>query len=113
MRKLLLAITIILALLICGCAGANAGNHEEADDVSVIVDDDGTVNGYRINSYTDNNTNSPASANYTYYANKNSKTFHKKDCTYATRIKNENLYLTSDRQELINSGYHACKFCKP
>ena len=105
--------TIILTLLICGCAGANAGNYDNADDVSVVTTDDGTVNGYRIQSPSNSAEVTPNNGNSMYYANKNSKTFHKKDCSYASKIKSENLYMTSDRNELITSGYHACKFCKP
>jgi hypothetical protein len=50
---------------------------------------------------------------YEYVASKNSKVFHKKDCTSARRISSENLVGFSSREEAINSGRRPCKICNP
>ena len=52
-------------------------------------------------------------AEYKYVASKNSKVFHKPDCSSAKRIKPENLVGYSTREEAINAGKKPCKLCKP
>jgi len=52
-------------------------------------------------------------AKYKYVASKNSKVFHKPDCSSAKRIKPENLIGYSNRDEAINAGKRPCKRCKP
>lgn len=48
-----------------------------------------------------------------YYANKNTKKFHKSTCGSAKLIKDTNLYTTTSRDELINEGYVPCARCNP
>lgn len=48
-----------------------------------------------------------------YYANKNTKKFHKSTCGSAKLIKDTNLYTTTSRDELINDGYVPCARCNP
>jgi hypothetical protein len=52
-------------------------------------------------------------AEYKYVASKNSKVFHKPECSSAKRIKPENLIGYSSRDEAINAGKRPCKRCKP
>jgi hypothetical protein len=52
-------------------------------------------------------------AKYEYVASKNSKVFHKPDCSSARRIKPENLTGYNSRAEAIKSGKRPCKICKP
>jgi len=55
----------------------------------------------------------PAVAKYKYVASKNSKVFHRPDCSSAKRIKPENLIGYNSRDEAINAGKRPCKRCKP
>lgn len=48
-----------------------------------------------------------------YFANKNTKKFHKKTCTYAKRLNQENIYICSSREQLIAEGYTPCGKCEP
>ncbi|MCJ7664164.1 MAG: hypothetical protein MUO24_07960 [Desulfobacterales bacterium] len=52
-------------------------------------------------------------AEYKYVASKNSKVFHKPECSSAKRIKPENLVGYSTREKAINAGKKPCKLCKP
>jgi len=52
-------------------------------------------------------------AKYKYVASKNSKVFHKPDCSSARRIKPENLTDYNSRAEAIKAGKRPCKICKP
>ena len=52
-------------------------------------------------------------AKYEYVASKNSKVFHKPDCSSARRIKPENLTDYNSRAEAIKAGKRPCKRCKP
>ncbi|MEE9370022.1 MAG: Ada metal-binding domain-containing protein [Sedimentisphaerales bacterium] len=54
-----------------------------------------------------------AVAKYKYVASKNSKVFHKPDCSSARRIKPENLTGYNSRDEAIKGGKRPCKICKP
>ncbi len=52
-------------------------------------------------------------AEYKYVASKNSKVFHKPDCSSAARIKPENLIGYGSRDDAINDGKRPCKQCNP
>lgn len=45
--------------------------------------------------------------------NKDSKTFHKADCTHAAKMKAENKVALASKAEAEKQGYKACKVCKP
>ena len=53
----------------------------------------------------------PSGANYV--ASKNSKVFHRPDCSSARRISAHNLVTYRTRTEAINAGKRPCKICKP
>jgi len=50
---------------------------------------------------------------YKYVASKNSKVFHRADCSSAKRISPENLVGYKTRDEAIKAGKRPCKICKP
>lgn len=52
-------------------------------------------------------------AEYRYVASKNSKVFHKPECSWAKRIKPENLVGYDSRDKAIKAGKRPCKLCKP
>ncbi len=93
---------------------------------------DNTVNGYRVSQpqtttsslpdviATDNveiaqsNPSTSAQQSATKYcANKNSKVFHKANCSSVSKMKEENKAYFSNRAELITQGYSPCKTCNP
>ena len=55
----------------------------------------------------------PAVAKYKYVASKNSKVFHKPECSSANRISPKNLVGYNSRDEAIRAGKRPCKICKP
>lgn len=52
-------------------------------------------------------------AQYKYVSSKNSKIFHKPQCSWAQRINPENLTGYNSRQEAIKAGKRPCKRCNP
>lgn len=55
----------------------------------------------------------PTQAEYKYVASKNSRVFHKPDCTWAKRIAPKNLVGYNTREEAIQAGKRPCKRCNP
>lgn len=49
----------------------------------------------------------------TYIYNKNTKKFHFESCGSASQIKEKNKGTSTDRADLISSGYQPCKRCNP
>jgi len=109
MRKII-SIILIAIMLLCGCTDSK-NNTDTVSDYKIILPSDNTVNGYRNPIKTDNKNNSSKSIRY--YANLKTKKFHLKDCAYAKKTSEENLYISKDKDELISSGYIACKICNP
>jgi len=121
MKRIITCIlTVFLIISFCGCGNntktANTDNAKTNENVTVSVTEpvDDSVNGYRVSS-PKTNTQSKINDAYSgdYYANKNSKKFHISTCGSVATIKNSNLYITSDREELINAGYSPCLSCNP
>ncbi|MGI6116951.1 MAG: Ada metal-binding domain-containing protein [Bilifractor sp.] len=56
---------------------------------------------------------SGSSTESSYVGNVNSKIFHRPDCPSVKRMKEKNKRVFSSRQEAVNSGYKACKDCRP
>lgn len=57
---------------------------------------------------------STPSQNATHYlGNKNTKKFHKSTCSFAKKIKSENLITFESREEAINGNYAPCGKCNP
>ena len=130
--KRLSVIILVISALLCGCS-ANAENFSDKDcGVIINMPADGTVNGYRKPGASavaaDNGNNEmpniipaedtviasdTATAAQNYCGNKNSKVFHKSDCTFARNISDENRVFLSSRDEFIANGYTPCKKCNP
>jgi len=55
----------------------------------------------------------PLVAKYNYVASKNSKVFHKPECSSAKRILPKNLVGYNSRDEALKAGRRPCKQCKP
>lgn len=118
----------------CSCTKSLANtNDSESDPVVISYCEDGTVNGYKqqaaeeckngtcsrdengrmiINSQTDESS-AGNSASTCYCVNKNTKKFHKGECSAVARTKPENIRYESDREKLISEGYQPCKNCNP
>ena len=124
MRKnIIYFILLIFLLTICGCSDTK----NQASTITINLPSDDSVNGYRIsepqpnitdgmpdiiaddNVFVENNSNKKQK----YYANTKSKKFHLKSCIYATKLDEENLFITSDRNSLISQNYSPCKKCEP
>lgn len=120
-RTVIFMLVITMAVGICGCGQYGITQEHENSEVTVIMPDDDTVNGYAVVQSTEvkeglqsTDSQEPSqSTDIVYYANKNSKKFHLSSCAYAKKIKEENLYITQDRQELSQKGYQPCKNCNP
>jgi len=55
----------------------------------------------------------PTTAEHGFVASKNSKVFHKPNCSSAKRIKPANLVTFSTREKATQAGKRPCKICKP
>ena len=110
MRKLIIILSVFMIISLVGCTPQESSS--QIAPVAVVKEpQDDTVNGYRISKPQNSSSNETKGS--TYLANKNSKTFHYSTCSYAKRIKEENLYKTSDREELLLKDYKPCSNCNP
>mgnify|MGYP002411293737 CR=1 FL=1 len=50
---------------------------------------------------------------YPYAASKNSDVFHRRSCSYTSKIKPTNLVLFKTREAAVASGRRPCKVCRP
>ncbi len=55
----------------------------------------------------------PAPAATAFVGNKESKTFHRADCSYAGKMKASNRVGFASAAEAAKAGYKPCKVCKP
>ena len=110
MRKILI-VTVLIAAVLCGC-GSQTNSTSGKSTVSVILPDADTattVNGY----LSSNIENSENEFNIQFFANKNTEKFHLSTCRWAKSIKDENRYISYNRELLISDGYEPCKTCNP
>ena len=117
---------VLCIILLCGCS-----DNQVSQGSIKILDADGTpareysnVKEVIADSYVGENNNMP---NYieaedtavtdgigvSYLGNKNSKTFHKANCSSAQKTKEENRVYLSSREEFISAGYSPSKICNP
>jgi len=117
MRKTITLFLIIsLSLCFCGCENkrkTNNANNSQNTVVEIKEPTDETVNGYRVTEKSANDSSNSTAFSGVYCANTNSKKFHKSTCGSASAIKEENLYVSNDRNELISKGYSPCSRCNP
>lgn len=124
MRRIL-SLLVCITLLYCVTGCAEKADTETRTPVTVNMPADNTVNGYRTSDNQSSQMPETVSGQDTavgkyedkteinYCANKNSKVFHKPDCTSVEKTKKENRVYFSDREELIKKGYTPCKRCNP
>ena len=105
-----------LILILCLClplafAGCNNKTNKNTDNIIVYPDDESakTLGGYR---QEENSSITPSGSTY-YVGNISSKKFHISTCNSATKMKEENRKVTTERQALIDEGYTPCAVCKP
>ncbi len=119
MKRLIAFLFVIISLLLCGCGERSPIDNASESVVTVNIPTDDSVNGYRIEKETVSSQSnssvlqSSQAGDIIYYANTNSKKFHLSTCGTGKRTKQENLYVTEDRAELINDGFTPCKSCNP
>lgn len=112
MRKMCLVLCAVMLVSFAGCkeetvAKADDSENDMAPEVSVVMPADES----QESSAAEETEHKPSENGY--YANKSTKKFHLPSCRYAGQIKNENLYITDNRDELISAGYSPCKNCDP
>ncbi|MEO0248917.1 MAG: Ada metal-binding domain-containing protein [candidate division WOR-3 bacterium] len=54
-----------------------------------------------------------AAAEFKYVGSKKSDKYHHPSCTWAKKIKPENLKIFKTAKEALDAGYVPCKVCKP
>ena len=114
MKRCILVLFVVLSVFLTGCGtkqNATVSQTEKSPEVVINMPTDDTVNGYRTKSKPSQKT--VQGTEKVYYANKNTKKFHLKSCPSSTKIKEENLYISGDRAELVSEGYSPCANCKP
>ena len=129
MRRYIVPLVLCIILL-CGCS-----DNQVSQGSIKILDADGTpareysnVKEVIADSYVGENNNMPnyieaedtavadgnqVSVSVTYFGNKNSKIFHKANCSSAQQTKEENRVYLSSRDEFVSKGYSPCKICNP
>ena len=114
MRKIIsILLCVLIIFSVCGCGGNIQEPKPEKDTPTVILPDETTkqtLNGYKIE---EDKIEDKSNQSAEYYANKSTKKFHFSSCTYAKKIKSENLYKTNNRSSLVNDGYKPCAKCNP
>lgn len=134
MKCLKISGIIILAVfsLLCGCSDSTADLSGHDSGITINMPADGTVNGYRRPGAVvpaENSTgdempdvipaegtvivSDTADSSQNYCGNKNSKVFHKSNCSFAKNMNDENRVFFSSRDEFIENGYTPCKSCNP
>lgn len=97
---------LFFMLLLCGCSSSESFT---PPDYRVIEKPDSktaeTVDGYR--------TPREDSEPIIYYANKNSKKFHRPECKSVAQMLDTSVRFEENREALINDGYTPCGNCKP
>ena len=108
-------IALILIFSFCGCEKNDTKT--VGNDIGLVVMPDeetaATVNGYKTENSSAAEGGQTDNSAYSYYANVSSKKFHLSSCSYAKQINEENLKRTNNRDELVSSGFTACKKCNP
>ncbi len=125
--KKILSLILIVCFILCGCSSASTSS--EREEVKINIPKDSTVNGYRVSSKTSSATEMPdvikaddvgvinsqsiQTSFEKYCGNKNSKVFHRPDCTSISKTKEENRVYFKSREECVSSGYKPCGRCNP
>lgn len=129
LKRFLLLLLTVLFIFGSGCNILPKANDDTSEQIVFLPDKvtQETVNGYKDTTVSENTaaetkdsetetvkptdkTNPTADG---YVANTSTKKFHLPSCTYAKNMKEENKMISDSRDELVNSGYKACKKCNP
>ncbi len=125
-RLITVFILIILISGLTACKGTAESDNISAPEVTVKLPEDDSVNGYRTESVISPNSmpqnisgndvgvssSTSDKTSYGYCGNKNSKVFHKTECSSVKNMKEKNKYY-AERSVLIDKGYSPCNQCKP
>jgi len=106
MMKKSFCIIILLILILSGCNSKY--DISTASEFKVIYPTDNTVNGYRNPESKTSSSSEPI-----YYANLKTKKYHLSTCTYAKKSAKENLFITKDKNLIIEYGCTPCLKCNP
>lgn len=129
MRRYIISIVLCLILL-CGCSaektskenikilGADGTPAKEYTSADEVIADSNVGENNDMPNYIDGSDTAVADGNQfsvsaTYFGNKNSKIFHKANCSSAQKTKEENRVYLSTREEFVSKGYSPCKICNP
>ena len=122
-------ISVFMAVPLSSC-GYNETNDTHSE-VVINLPTDNTLNGYRTeeSSQTETETGEmpdkisvnetkpgsggTAATTGNYVGNKNSRVFHKPNCSSIKKTKDENKTYFKERSDAVNQGYSPCKRCNP
>ena len=121
---------ILCIVLLCGCFaketskssieilgadGTPAKEYTSADEVIAdsYVGENNDMPNYIDGSDTALADGNQVSVSVAYFGNKNSKIFHKSNCSSAQKTKEENRVYLSSREEFVADGFSPCKICNP
>ena len=121
---------ILCIILLCGCSAKETSkeNIEILEADGTPAKEYSTLKEVLADSYAGENNQMPnyieaedtavadgnqVSVSATYFGNKNSKIFHKANCSSAQKTKEENRVYLSSRDEFVSKGYSPCKICSP
>lgn len=121
---------ILCIILLCGCSdnqvsqgstqilNADGTPAKEYSTLKEVIADSNAGENNDMPNYIDGSDTAVADGNQvsvsaTYFGNKNSKIFHKSNCSSAQKTKEENRVYLSSRDEFVSKGYSSCKICNP
>lgn len=121
---------ILCIILLCGCSdnqvsqgstqilNADGTPAKEYSTLKEVIADSNAGENNNMPNYIDGSDTAVADGNQvsvsaTYFGNKNSKIFHKSNCSSAQKTKEENRVYLSSRDEFVSKGYSPCKICNP
>lgn len=125
MKKILMIFLILIfSVTFCGCFDEPLYDVNYPKPVIVEPDEDTayTVNGYKDTTVTTSSdfsetassvssNNSSTQYNGRYIGNKNSKKLHTTNCSYAKKLKEENIVIFETVNDAQAQGYECCSKC--
>lgn len=115
MKKLILSLLFVIITL-CSCTTSSKEKTAiKSNPVTISQPTTTSLDDYK-KPETDifkNDVSQNNESNETYYANMNTKKFHTSACSSSKLIKEDNLYKSTSREQLINEGYFPCSRCNP
>ena len=129
MKRYIISVVFCLILL-CGCSdnqvsqgstqilNADGTPAREYSNVEEVIADSNAGENNNMPNYIEAEDTAVSDGNQVnvsamYFGNKNSKIFHKANCSSAQKTKEENRVYLSSRDEFVSKGYSPCKICNP